>query len=264
VSIPINRRVRNVSIQLPGIRPSPDRRNYDLIRRLVPDLPVDISDGSRCDRSCRGGNRDTWRKLMGREALVRAEVGTQTGEVKALLESHELILRGEIKRHFPRPAIENVEVDGGQLRFTCGGESIRLHLGDKVAASWAKAVATPPPSLRAKLGLQNGAKAFLIGTCDDAALAEALDGAVTGNAAEAAMLIARIDGPEDLASARAVQAEYATLPVWTIYPKGKSISYGDGAIRAALREAGFRDTKSCAVSDRLTATRYNPVLPKGR
>jgi len=199
---------------------------------------------------------------MGREALIHAEVGMQTGEVKALLESHELILRGEIRRHFPRSVINNVEVDGALLRFTSGEETVRLYLGDKVAEAWAKAIASPPPSLRAKLGLQKGARAFLIGACDDAALAEALDGVSTGNVAEAAMIIARIDGPDDLASARATQAKYAHLPVWMIYPKVKDVSYGDGAIRAALRESGFRDTKSCSVSDRLTATRYNPVLPE--
>lgn len=164
---------------------------------------------------------------MGREALIHAEVGMQTGEVKALLESHELILRGEIRRHFPRSVINNVEVDGALLRFTSGEETVRLYLGDKVAEAWAKAIARPPPSLRAKMGLQKGARAFLIGACDDAALAEALDGVSTGNVAEAAMIIARIDGPDDLASARATQAKYAHLPVWMIYPKGKDVSYGD-------------------------------------
>jgi hypothetical protein len=41
---------------------------------------------------------------MGREALTHAEVGGECGEVRALLESGELILRGAIRRHFPRSA----------------------------------------------------------------------------------------------------------------------------------------------------------------
>ena len=49
------------------------------------------------------------------------------------------------------------------------------------------------------------------------------------------------------------------LPLWTVYPKGKAGQFGDTAIRTALRDAGWRDTKSCAVSERLTATRYNRV-----
>ncbi|RJF87359.1 hypothetical protein D3874_10250 [Oleomonas cavernae] len=199
---------------------------------------------------------------MGREVLARAEVGTKVAEVKVLLESHELILRGEIRRRLPRAEIEDVRVDGDRLRFTCAGEVVCLHLGSKVAEAWAKAIATPPPSLRAKLGLGKGAMAVLIGTCDDAALIEALEGALTGDLAKAAMIVARIDGPEDLAVARAAQARCPDLPVWAVYPKGKGVTYGDGPIRAALRDAGFRDTKSCAVSDRLTATRYNPTRPK--
>lgn len=45
--------------------------------------------------------------------------------------------------------------------------------------------------------------------------------------------------------------------LWTIYPKGRGVAFGEREIRTALRAAGFRDTKSCAVSGLLTATRYN-------
>lgn len=196
---------------------------------------------------------------MGREALVHAEVGAEAGEVKALLESRELILRGEIRRRFSKATMEGVRVQAGTLCFTVAGDAVCLHLGTKAAEVWAKAITTPPPSLRAKLGLDKGAKAVLVGVCDDAALTEALGGALVGNAAEAMMLVACIDEPADLDAARAVQAASPGLPVWTIYPKGKSVVFGDAAIRAAMRESGFRDTKSCAVSDHLTATRYNPA-----
>jgi hypothetical protein len=191
---------------------------------------------------------------MGREAVVNAEVGADAGEVKALLETRELILRGELRRRYPKEALEGVRVDGDTLCFTVSGEAVRLHLGRRLAEAWAKAIATPPPSLRAKLGLDKGAKAFLIGSCDDAALTDALDGALTRDAAEAAMVIACIDGPAELAAA---QAASPALPVWAIYPKGKNVTFGDTAIRAAMRASGFRDIKVCAVSDQLTATRYH-------
>ena len=73
------------------------------------------------------------------------------------------------------------------------------------------------------------------------------------------MLIARIDDADDLAKALAEHGAMPQLPLWAIYPKGKQAAFGDAPIRDALRSAGFRDTKSCAVSDRLTATRYNPA-----
>jgi hypothetical protein len=73
------------------------------------------------------------------------------------------------------------------------------------------------------------------------------------------MLVACITGPEDLDAAEAMQARYPRLPIWAVYPKGRNVPFGDSAIRDTLRAHGFRDTKSCAVSARLTATRYNPA-----
>lgn len=195
---------------------------------------------------------------MGREAIVHAQVGGEAGEVRALLESGELILRGAIRRRFGRPVIEGVAIEGEELRFTCAGETVRLALGARLARSWAEAIARPPPSLRAKLGLDKGARALLLGTFADEALAEALDGVVVGHGADAAMLVACIAAPADLAAARALHAAYPLLPLWAVYPKGRGVAFGDGEIRAALRAEGFRDSKSCAVSDRLTATRYSP------
>jgi hypothetical protein len=204
---------------------------------------------------------------MGREATIHARVGEETGEVRALLESRELILRGPIRRRYAKTTIKRVRVDGDALCFVVAGENVRLELGARGAASWAKAIEAAPPSLRAKLGLDQGVQAMLVGTCDDAVLAEALEGVLVTDAARAAMLIARIDGPDDLAAAMAAQASCPGLPIWAIYPKGKNLlkgkngAFGEGAIRTALRAAGFRDTKSCAVSDRLTATRYARGAP---
>ncbi len=195
---------------------------------------------------------------MGKEADIHAEVGDAAGEVHALLERDELILRGEIRRRFPRAGLEDLQVADGVLSFRGAGQAVRLHLGD-AAQTWHTAITTPPPSLRAKLGLDKGAKALLLGACDDVDLAAALDGALTDDGAQAAMLIACITGPEDLAAAEVVQARRPRLPIWAIYPKGRNVPFGDSEIRDTLRAHGFRDTKSCAVSTRLTATRYNPA-----
>lgn len=196
-------------------------------------------------------------RLMGREALVHAEAGDEAGEVRALLESSELILRGAIRRRYPRRLLDGVTVEGDTLCFSCAGEAVRLHLGTRAAEAWSKAIATPPPSLRAKLGLGKGAPALLVRSFDDDALVEALDGVLVGNGAAAATMIACIRGPDDLTMALAIHAEHPGIALWAIYEKGRGVTFGDGQIRAALRAAGFRDTKSCAVSDRLTATRYN-------
>lgn len=194
---------------------------------------------------------------MGREATTYAEVGSEAGEVRAVLESTELILRGEIRRRVAKTAMRQVRVEGDTLRFRANDETVVLHLGVKVAQSWAAAIAKPPPSLREKLGLGAHANALLMGEIADEALAEATQGALVTDGAAAQMMIAIIGGPGDLAEAQRIHRLFPALPLWTVYPKGRGVPFGDTAIRTELREAGFRDTKSCTVSDTLTATRYN-------
>lgn len=193
---------------------------------------------------------------MGREAITRVNVGDETGMVRALLESGELILRGDVRRRFARDRLNDVRIDGDALRLTCEAEAVALHLGAGVAERWAKAIATPPPGLRTKLGLANGARAFRIGGFDDPALDEAMAGTQVDTLARADMIVACITGHADLDAALSVHADYPAVPIWAIYPKGKNVAFGDAAIRCVLRAAGFRDSKSCSVSERLTATRY--------
>lgn len=195
---------------------------------------------------------------MGREALVDVEINGEASEAKALLESDELILRGGMRRRFLKADITSLAVDGEALRFQCRGEAVCLHLGGDVAESWAKAIALPPPSLRTKLGLGNGATAIVLGDFDDDdALRDAVSDATTAHRADAAMIIACIKDAGDLASALDTFSTGVPVPVWAVYPKGKGVAFGDAAIRTTMRSHGFRDTKACAVSVRLTATRYN-------
>ena len=192
---------------------------------------------------------------MGREALTHAEVGGERGEVRALLESGELVLRGAIRRHFPRSALVGVTAHEDRLCFTCAGEEVQLYLGAKTATAWAKAIATPPPTLRAKLGLDKGERALVLGAFEDKALTEAITGA-RAHAATADMIVACIRSSDELRAVRDVHKGHERLPLWTIYPKGSGVVFGEGEVRAFLRAEGLRDTKSCAVSERLTATRY--------
>ena len=191
---------------------------------------------------------------MGREAVCPCRWGADKGEVKALLESHELILRGEIKRKVAVADLKSVTVDGDDLRFKVGRESVALRLGAKDAASWAKKIATPPPSLKEKLGLKEGAKALAIGPLKDAVLAEALKGATTTSATKAALAVAVIENDKDLA--KAISACPPATPIWIVHRKGKAATFGDTPIRAAMRAKGFMDTKVSAVSADFSATRY--------
>jgi hypothetical protein len=131
-------------------------------------------------------------------------------------------------------------------------------MGATEAARWAAALLKAPPSLAAKLGAGTDSPVYVFGRTDTPELAEAVAGATVPTPALAAQIIAVIETRDDLDGALALSSRNTTLPIWCIYPKGPAASPGDAAIRQAFRAAGLIDTKACAVSERLTATRYAP------
>lgn len=191
---------------------------------------------------------------MGREAATHVRIGAERGAVTALLEAEGIVLRGALRRRYARADLEDVRAEAGELRFRCGDDLVALELGAPAAGRWADAIRRPLPSLREKLGVRGLVVA--LGNCDDAALRAALADSTTLDPVAASMIIARVDREADLAAARAVPGR---LPIWAVYRKGKDAPFGDGPIRQSMRAAGYRDSKSCAVSEDWTATRYNPV-----
>lgn len=194
---------------------------------------------------------------MGREAETLCQLDGAPHAVKAVLESAELILRGDsLRRRWPLAALRAVQATGDQLRFQADGETVHLALGAAQAAAWARKILTPPPSLATKLGLRPEAPAWVLGPVDDAALAEALHGAVTEDPAAATLCIAIVCAPDELAAVLARHAPHVHLPLWLVHLKGRGPHLGDSEIRRTMRAQGYMDNKTSAVSARLTATRY--------
>lgn len=192
---------------------------------------------------------------MGLEANCSCCVDGETAEAKALLESRELILRAPFKRSFPIAAMRDVRAEGDELHFTAAGSAVMLRLG-AVAPKWAKKILTPAPSLASKLGIGHAAPAYVIGEISDAALADALDGhSAPADAAKLSVAVVANSAELDAALVR-----HAELPrgshIWVIHGKGPKAAFGDNAVRAHMRALGYRDSKSSAVSDALSATRY--------
>lgn len=194
---------------------------------------------------------------MGREAHGRCTIGPHTEDVRAYLESTMLKLRGTVlKRQIPLVTMSQVSVAGGALLFVTRGEPISLELGADEAHKWHKKVTTPAPSLASKLGISATKPAYVLGLVDDAALTEALAGATTDRADQAAALLAVTLTTHDLVQAVALHAGMACAAMWVVHVKGKTTELGDSTIRPYLRERGYMDNKTTAVSDRYTATRY--------
>jgi hypothetical protein len=201
---------------------------------------------------------------MGREALCNARAGAETAEVTALLESTTVVLRGELKRRWDIAALQNLRVEGEELRFEAGEEPVALVLGEKEAGRWLKKLQTPPPTLAAKLGVSAENTALLIGPTRgelDPALAEALTGSISTNVREARMLVAVLSQPSELPRMAEFHADMITNTVWVVHPKGPGASPSDAEVRTAMRGWGYVDNKTTAVSAALTATRYVRTAP---
>ena len=106
---------------------------------------------------------------MGRETVCECDWSGTTAKVKVLLESTDLIVRGDIRKRVPLKALKNVETDQGRLRFNANGDLVQLFLGVPQAEKWAAAIKKPPPSLARRLGITDKTIVRVIGNSADEA-----------------------------------------------------------------------------------------------
>ena len=195
---------------------------------------------------------------MGREASCRCQWEGEEADVKALLETEELILRGAIRRNIPFSAIRDLEVDGEGLTFRVGTDRVALKLGSPAAARWARAIAEPP-SLASKLGIANGKRVRTLGSFADEALNVALSQATPAQDGqpELILLLARTPKELDDLLTRCEGEVTSGASIWVLYPKGKGKALAESHVRDTLRARGMVDTKVASVSAELTGLRFS-------
>jgi hypothetical protein len=193
---------------------------------------------------------------MGREAEGLCRWQGREGQVKALLESQEIILRGEIRARLPRAGLSDWRVDGEGLIIETPYGPLKLELGAVEAGRWVAALSKPLPGLAQKLGLSAERSGYGIGMIVVPEIEAAMQGATAPDPQSAAMLISVLRTLDDLETALTVACDWPALPVWCVHGKGRSAVVSDAMVRATFRAAGYIDTKSSAVSADWTATRY--------
>ena len=189
---------------------------------------------------------------MGRESNTTAIWRGERHAVRLHLDSSAFELSGGLKLRIARGEIGEPRLQGNRILLSVGDEPLEIELDPAEAARWDAALRKQPPTLAQKLGISADKPAALIGETDDAALLAALEGASAPEGG-AAILIALINAVGDLAPAC---ARAKGRPIWIVTGKGRHATVRETDLRAELRALGFADSKSCAVSDRLTATRY--------
>jgi hypothetical protein len=195
---------------------------------------------------------------MGREATVQCRWAQEAGLCKVLLETHELIVRGAIRHRVPIASLTGVSVENEELRFRVNGDPVSLSLGSALAQRWAKAIATPPPTLAGKLGISSTSRLKLLGEIDSEELQAAIAEAASTDGKAANLILAAVRTPIDLEHtlARLPKRPSDLVPLWIVYPKGNTNGFGETSVRETLRQRGFIDTKIASVSPQLTALRF--------
>lgn len=203
---------------------------------------------------------------MGREATCICKIQGREATAKILLESKELIVRGELRCVMPISAIKNIRVDGDALTFKNGKDKVSLHLGAVTAKKWLDAILKLPPTLAQKLGIGRDSVVRVCGVVRSEELRSALTEADGAQHQPPHMLITEVESRESLLKALDESREFLdrSVPIWVVYRKGPGSAFGETAVRETLRERGLKDTKVASVSSTLTALRFSKSTSQTR
>lgn len=195
---------------------------------------------------------------MGLELRCAATIdGTQT-EGRALLETDEIIFRGDegTRLKIPFKQIQSLDAGDGELRITHAAGTATFALGAK-AATWAEKIRNPK-SLLDKLGVKPSMRVAVIDVADDAFVhdfagrAEIVD-ATAGDLDMVFLGVASADDMARLAPLRvAIKRDGA---VWVVYRKGQK-TFGENDVLRLGLESGLFDVKVVRFSETHTATKF--------
>ena len=199
---------------------------------------------------------------MGAEAVCRVSYKGEASEGKALLETAELIFRGDFRLKIPFSQISSLEASDGELQVGYDGGVAVFELG-RNAEKWAENIRNPR-GLLDKLGVKPAMSVAVLGVQDDTFMSQLRDRVgepSTNLAPDTDIVFYEADQVDDLA--RLGELKQAIKPaggIWVVSPKGKGAVLKDVEVMAAAREAGLVDNKVVSFSDTHTALRL--VIPK--
>jgi hypothetical protein len=201
---------------------------------------------------------------MGLEIRCTATIAGKPSHGRALLETSDLVFRGDVRVSIPFREITSLATNDGVLSIAYSGGIADFELG-AYAEQWADRIRNPK-SVLDKLGIRAGQTIALVAVAD-AALKDSLlerdvivrDGE-PGPSCDVIFL-----GAENLAALRTLPALIAHLApagaLWVLRPKGHR-HVTERAVMAAGRDAGLVDTKVVRYSDTHTAEKF--VIPRAK
>jgi hypothetical protein len=198
---------------------------------------------------------------MGAEAKCTATISGKKSIGKALLETDELIFRGDdVRLTIPYKSVSSIDVKDGVLHVAWLSGVASFDLGPS-AVKWADRIRNPPSRID-KLDVKPGQLVLFVGI-RDATLREEIE---TRGATVVARPIAEVDAVFVAANERSDLRRLATVQnflkrdgaIWVIRPKG-SLSISENDVMSAGKNAGLVDVKVVRFSETHTAEKF--VIP---
>jgi hypothetical protein len=198
---------------------------------------------------------------MGQEVVCTARWGGESVRGKALLETAEIIFRGDERKKIPFSAIRGMEAKDGELRLRTDEGLVVLELGER-AEKWREKIANPK-SVVEKLGVKAGEPVAVFGKLDGEFLKK-LKGqkspVVQGKIVDGVgWIFLATETREGLGEVKKIAGKLkGSAALWVVYPKGqRSITETD--VIGAGRKAGMKDVKVVGFSATHTALKF--VIP---
>jgi hypothetical protein len=198
---------------------------------------------------------------MGQEASCILRLGKNVSRGTILLESTEIIFRGDSRLAIPFKEMKSVKAAGAELQVKFEGGLARFEIG-AIAEKWAHKILNPP-SLLDKLGVKSGMSVSVLGVEEKSFAADIKKrGAlltIGKPAAGSDLIFLGASADSDLKRIAAIVKSLKPAgAIWVAYPKGRKEITENGVI-AAGRAAGLKDVKVCSFSATHTALKF--VIP---
>ena len=198
---------------------------------------------------------------MGNEAACKLRYEGKTFSGKALLETSEILFRGERRLKIPFATITKLQARDGELHVQTK-EGLAVFAIGAPAEKWRDKIAKPK-TLIEKLGVKAGETVSLIGEFpEDFVASLKKHGATIGQNKEASWHFLAGESKKDLQGVKGVASGLkGAAAVWIVYPKGKT-AITEADVRSSGLSAGLTDIKVASFSPTHTALKF--VVPKAK
>jgi hypothetical protein len=203
---------------------------------------------------------------MGSEVKCRVRFGKQESQGRALLETSEVIFRGDFRLKISFATIQSVKVVDGELQVRIPEGLARFELGASTAEKWREKILHPKTRIE-KIAIKPGTRVSLVGfENQDEEFVKELESAKAvimpadnTLAKDCDSIFLSIDTQKQLTQiVKIARKMLGAVALWIVYPKGQQhITEGD--VLSAGRKAGLKDIKVVRFSPTHTALKF--VIP---